>query len=315
MDDAHKLMVKIAKMYYEEGMTQTVISERLGISRPKVSRLMHEAMEQGIIRIEIASTVGDHSELMQNLQSGFDLLEAIVVHVNEPITYEAVSYALGVEAATYFQRIVKDGDVVGLTWGSALASMVTHLPLEKKPSCMVVQLVGGLGSPNTNTHATDLVSRTATTLGAKMSLLPAPGVVGSVDSANILLSDHHVNQALEWAKRTDVAFVGLGSTKYNPFLLQHKEIITLEELHKLQSQGAVGDISLHFFDGDGQEIESEFHRRVIGISYENLKKIPRVVAIAGGMDKHQAILGAVRGKLINTLITDQVTADYLLGEV
>lgn len=306
-------MIKIAKMYYEQGFTQTTISERLGISRPTISRLMHEAMEQGIVRIEIASTEGDYAELTQELELRFDLLEAIVVDVKGPISYEAVSLALGVMAAAYFQRIVKNGDVVGLTWGSALAAMVTHLTQDKRPDCMIVQLVGGLGSPSTNTHATELVTRTAMALDAKLSLLPAPGVVGSIDSAKLLLSDHHVNQALEWAKRTNVAFVGLGSTKYNPFLLEHEEVITLEELHELQSQGAVGDISLHFYDQRGREIDSEFHRRVIGISYENLQNIPRVVAIAGGADKHQAILGAVKGKLINTLITDQETANYLIN--
>ena len=314
MNDSQILMVKIAKMYYQEGLTQTVISERMGLSRPKVSRLMQEAIEQGIVRIEIASPPGDNSDLMLMLQSKFDLLEAIVVNVTGNLTYEVVSHVLGAEAAIYFHRVVKDGDVIGLTWGNALASMVTHLTPEKKPNCMVVQLLGGLGSPNTNTHATDLVSRMAMVLGAKMSLMPAPGVVGSIDSAKLLLSDHHINQALEWVKRTDVAFVGIGPTKYNPFLMQHEEVITLAEMNKLQSQGAVGDISLNFYDCEGKEIDSEFHHRVIGINYEILKTIPRVVAVAGSEDKYQAILGAVKGKLINTLITDQVTAQKLVEE-
>jgi len=314
MNDSRKLMIKIAKMYYEEGITQTVISQRLKVSRPKVSRLMQEAIEQGIVRIEIASTLEDCSDLMIKLQAKFNLYEAIVVNMRSPITYERVSIALGEEAAAYFQRVVKDGDVVGLSWGSALASMVANLNSEKKPNCLVAQLVGGLGSPNTNTHATELVSRVAMTLDAKMSLMPAPGIVGSIDSARLLLSDRHINQALDWAKKTDIAFVGIGSAVYNPFLMQNEEIITLEEMKKLRSQGAVGDISLNFYDIHGVEIDSEFHRRVIGISYDTLKSIPRVVGIAGGEDKYYAIFGALKGKLVNTLIVDHVTAQRLLEE-
>lgn len=314
MTETKKLIVKIAKMYYEEGLTQTAISKRLGISRPKISRLMQEALDQGIVRIEIASIPGDYADLMQELESKYDLVEAIVVEVAGPLTYETASHFLGIAAAELFQRIVKDGDVIGLTWGSALASMVAHLEQERKPNCMVVQMVGGLGSPNTNTHATDLVIRTAMALGARMSLMPAPGVVDSIDSAELLIADRHISQALDFVKKTDVAFVGIGATKHNPFLMRNEEIITYEEMGVLRSQGAVGDISLHFFNPDGLEIDSEFHRRVIGVSYEVLKGIPRVVGIAGGPDKYKAILGAIQGGLVNTLITDTETAQKLIEE-
>lgn len=314
MSETQKLMVKIAKMYYEEGLTQAAISKQLGISRPKVSRLMQEAMEQGLIRIEIASIPGDFSDVMQKLQSKFNLLEAIVVEVTGPMTYECVSHFLGIAAANYFQRIVRDGDVIGLTWGSALASMVAHLDQDKKPNCLVVQMLGGLGSPDTNTHATDLVIRTAMTLGAKMSLMPAPGLVETIDSAKLLIADRHVSQALDLVKKTMVAFVGIGATKHNPFLMRNEEIITWEEMGMLRSQGAVGDISLHFYDRDGIEVESEFQKRVIGVSFEDMKKIPRMVGVAGGPEKYEAILGALHGGIINTLITDTQTAQRLIEE-
>jgi DNA-binding transcriptional regulator LsrR (DeoR family) len=314
MNESQILMVKIAKMYYEQGLTQTEISKRMGLSRPTISRLMQDALQQGIVKIKIASIPGDYSDLMHQVQFKFDLNEVIVVDVTCPLTYEGVSHALGIAAAEYFHRVVRDGDVIGLTWGSALASMVKHLGQEKKPHCLVVQLVGGLGSPNTNTHATELVSRMATTLGGKMSLMPAPGVVGSIDSKKLLIADPQISQALDLVRRTDVAFVGIGATKHNPFLMRNEEVITELEMEKLRSQGAVGDISLHFYDIHGVEVDSEFHRRVIGVDYEVLKEIPRVVGIAGGEEKFEAILGAIQGKLINTLITDQVTAEKLMEE-
>ena len=155
MNDSQRLMVKIAKLYYRQGMTQTEIAKKINLSRPTVSRIMQEALQQGIVRIEIANIPGDYSDLIFELETKYSLTEVIVVDVNCPMTYESVSHHLGIAAADYFHRVVKDGNVIGLTWGSALASMVKHLAQEKMPNSLIVQLVGGLGSPNTNTHATD----------------------------------------------------------------------------------------------------------------------------------------------------------------
>lgn len=315
MNQQQRLMIKIAKMYYEEGLTQQVISERLRLSRPKVSRLMHDAIEQGIVKITIESEPGSYIHIEQQLEEKFGLLEAVVVEVSEPITYETVSVALGAAAASHFQQVVVDGDIIGLTWGSTLAGMVNNLSQEKKPNCLVVQLVGGLGDPNTNTHATDLVSRTSMALGAKMSLMPAPGVVRSIESAKLLRADAYINQALDLVKKTDVAFIGIGATERNSLLMRNEQIITWKELEALRAAGAVGDMSLHFYDVNGKQVGVELDQRVIGISFNDMKNLRRKVGVAGGPDKYLAILGAIRGGLINSLVTDKQTAEKLISEV
>lgn len=314
MSQQQRLMIKIAKMYYEEGLTQQVISERLRFSRPKISRLMHNAIEQGIVTITIKSEPGSHIHIEQQLEEKFGLLEAVVVEVSEPITPETVSAALGATAAQHFQQVVMDGDVIGLTWGSTLASMVENLSREKKPNCLVVQLVGGLGDPHTNTHATDLVSRTAMTIAAKMSLMPAPGVVSSVESVKLLRADAYISQALDLVKKTDVAFIGIGATERNSLLMRNEQIITWNEMEQLRRSGAVGDMSLHFYDVNGKQVGLDLDKRVIGISFNDMKEINRRVGIAGGTDKYLAILGAIRGSLINSLITDKQTAERLISE-
>ena len=315
MHQQKRLMIKIAKMYYEEGLTQQVISERLRLSRPKVSRLMHDAIEQGIVKISIESEPGSQIQLEQQLEDKFGLLEAVVVEISEPITYETVSATLGAAAAQHFQQVVVDGDIIGLTWGSTLASMVENLNQEKKPNCLVVQLVGGLGDPNTNTHATDLVSRTAMALSAKMSLMPAPGVVSSADSAKLLCSDRYISQALDLVKKTDVAFIGIGAAERNSLLMRDEQIITWKEMEQLRTAGAVGDMSLHFYDVNGNQVGLDLDKRVIGISFKDMKEIKRKVGIAGGPEKYLAVLGAIRGGLINSLVTDKQTAERLISEV
>jgi len=308
MNEKRRLMIKIAKLYYESGLTQDAISQRLRLSRPRVSRLMQEALEQGIIKISIAQETGSYAELEQQLETRFGLLEAIIVDAAEP----AVSKELGVAAAERFTRLVQDGDTVGLTWGVTLASMVENLEPEKKRNSMVVQMVGGLGEPQSETHATGLVSRTSAAIGASLWLLPAPGVVASAELAALFRSDRHILQTLEMGKKVDIAFVGIGAPTRNSLLMRDESIISWQEMEKLMALGAVGDIALHFYDVQGNPVQTELNNRVIGISLGEMRLLNRVVGIAGGAEKFNAILGAIRGRFINTMITDPSTAKKLL---
>lgn len=312
MNEKQRLMIKIAKLYYESGLTQDTISQRLRLSRPRVSRLMQEAVEQGIVKISIVQEPGSFADLEQQLENRYGLLEVLVSETVDPSSAETVSRDLGFAAAEYFSHAVFDGDVVGLTWGATLAAMVENLHPEKKHRCVIVQLVGGLGEPQSETHATGLVSRTAIALGASMRLMPAPGVVSSINSAQLLRSDRYIGQALEIVKKADVAFVGIGAPTRDSLLMRNEYIITWQEMDALMLQGAIGDIGLHFFNIYGQPVEAELDERVMGISLADLRAIERVVGVAGGADKFNAILGAIRGKLINILITDRSTAEKLL---
>lgn len=305
-------MIKIAKLYYEAGLTQDAISQRLRLSRPRVSRLMQEALDSGIVKISIAQEPGSYAVLEQEIETRYGLLEVIIVDVNNSEGIEAVSRDLGIAAAEHFGRLVQDGDVVGLTWGVTLASMVENLQPEKKRNSVVVQMVGGLGEPQAETHATGLVSRTSTSIGASLCLLPAPGVVSTAEFASLLRSDRHISQILEMVKKVDVAFVGIGAPTRNSLLMRDESIISWKEMEKLIALGAVGDISLHFYDVRGNLVKTELDERVIGISLEEMRSLNRVVGIAGGLEKFNAILGAIRGHFINTLITDPVIARNLL---
>jgi DNA-binding transcriptional regulator LsrR (DeoR family) len=239
-------------------------------------------------------------------------MEALVVDVTEPGSGAAVARELGQAAAAFFRRAVQDGDVIGLTWGATLAGMVDHLQPEKKQRVMVAQMVGGLGEPSSETHATDLARRVSLALDATLNLLPAPGIVNSVEVARLLRADRHIAQSLEAASRSNIAFVGIGAPGAGSVLTRDESIISREEVKRLVAMGAVGDIGLHFFDAAGGPILSDVEDRVIGVGLDVIRSLPRVVGIAGGTGKVAAVLGALRGKFINTLVTDVETARRLL---
>ena len=312
MNDKQRLMIKAAKLYYEKGLTQEVISQKLRLSRPRVSRMLQEALDSGIVQITVSPGLCSFTEIEARLEERFGLSEAVVVEVSDPDSRQAISRELGPIAADVFTRLVQDCDVIGLSWGTCLASMVEHLQPQKKSSAVVVQMTGGLGAPDTDTHATDIASRTAMALGATLRLLPAPGIVHSQETAQLLRSERYIAQALETAEKTNIAFLGIGSTSRNSPPIHDGSIITWEEAEELGRMGAVGELNLRFYDINGDPVKSELDERVIGVQLNTIRSIDHVVAVAAGGEKVKAILGALRGRLIDTLITDTATATKLL---
>jgi DNA-binding transcriptional regulator LsrR (DeoR family) len=307
----NRLMVKVARLYYENGCTQEVIANRLRISRPRVSRLLQEARETGLVQIKIASLPGDFAELERLLEAKFDLSEVVVVEVSAPESHSTVAHELGEAAADYFGRVVQDGDVIGLTWGETLASMVDNLVPEKKQNIMVAQMVGGLGDPAQESHATDLARRASLALNATLNLLPAPGIMGSLEAARLLKSERYIAQAMQTACKANIVFAGIGALNQEAVLMRDESIISWKEVTPLLERGAVGEIGLHFYDINGIPIFSEVDERVIGVGLDSFRSLPLVVGIAGGKDKARAILGAVRGRFIKSLITDVHAARFL----
>ena len=310
--DEQRLLVKVSKMYYEEGLAQDDIMLRLNLSRSKISRLLQQARDEGIVQITVNSPRHLFSDLENRLEKKYGLDEAIVVEAHPADSRENIIHELGVAAAGYLERSVEATTTLGISWGSTLHSMVAALHSKRLPKTKVVQIIGGLGQPEAEVHATDLCHRLARSLGSKLTLLPVPGIVATRQARNVLLSDLYVQQATEMFNHLDLAFVGIGAPVADSILIRDSSILSCEELNSLLENGAVGDIALRFFDVQGQPLQSEIDERVIGITFEQLKRTRRVIGIAGGPEKFQAILGALHGKLVNVLITDSKTAEKLL---
>ena len=307
-----RLLTKVSKLYYEEGLRQDEIVTRLNLSRSKVSRMLQKARDEGIVRITVHEPSGVFTDLETRLENRYRLQEVVVVEAHQPESQAVVSREIGVAAAEYLARTIRTDDTVGISWGSTLHEMVAELPPMDFPDVQVVQIIGGLGRPESELHATDLCRRMARRLNCQMTLLPAPGIVDDQVTRAAFLSDSHVQNAIKLFSKIQVAFVGIGAPSVHSVVLRDGSIITAEEMENLRGNGAVGDIALRYFDTYGQAVPSEVNQRVIGMDLTELSKIERVVGVAGGPQKADVILGALRGHLINVLITDHVTAQNLL---
>jgi DNA-binding transcriptional regulator LsrR (DeoR family) len=221
---------------------------------------------------------------------------------------------LGPVAAACLARGLQGGEVVALSWGTAVLSVVNALPAMDLPDLRVVQLLGGLGELEAETHGAELARRMAQSLGAKPRPIHAPGIVKDEAVRNALVTDPQVADTLELAGRADVALVGIGVFESGSTLLAGGKTLTDREFEDLKSHGVVGDIALQFFDDEGRHVDHPINRRIVGTGMEQIKAIGRRIGVAGGAEKVRAILAALRGGLINVLVTDSYTAVRLLEE-
>ncbi len=312
--DELRLMAKVARMYHQQGLTQSEIMRRLNIHQSTVSRVLKRAEREGIIRIIISVPSGTHTELEEALQSAYGLEDAVVVDCGGD--EEQIVRDLGSAAAFYLESTLKPNDVVGISsWSAALLAMVNALrPSQRFKDARVVQILGGIGSPNAEVHATQLTRRLADLIGGAATLLPAPGVVGSRSARDVLMKDRFVREAVQLFPSVTLALVGIGATEPSRALASSGNVFSPQEIRLLAGKGAVGDICLRFFDAAGQEVITELNDRVISVELAQLRAVPRVVGVAGGRRKYYAIRGALAGTLVKVLITDVGCARQLLAE-
>jgi DNA-binding transcriptional regulator LsrR (DeoR family) len=312
--DELRLMAKVARMYYSQGLRQTEICERLSIHQSTVSRVLKRAEREGIVRVSVSLPPGTHTDMEDALQARYGLPEAIVVDCLEDEAQ--IAHDLGAAAAYYLENTLKPSDIIGISaWSATLLEMVNAMhPSQRFRNTRVVQILGGVGSPNAEVHAAQVTRRLADLLGGEATLIPAPGVVGSRNARDVLLKDRFVTEALSLFEKVSLALVGIGAPEPSRALASSGNTFTPQEIRMLVDRGAVGDICLRFFDAAGCPVATELNDRVISMDLDQLGAVRRVVGVAGGRRKTKAIRGALAGKRINVLITDLATAERLLAD-
>ena len=163
--DELRLLAKVARLYHGAGLRQSEITERLNVHQSTVSRLLKRAEKEGIVRVTFSMPSGLHPELEDELQTTFGLREAIVVDAID--AEDQIARDLGAAAAFYLETTLKPTDVVGISsWSASLLAMVEAMhPNPRAAGARVVQILGGIGNPGAEAHATHLTRRLANLVG------------------------------------------------------------------------------------------------------------------------------------------------------
>jgi DNA-binding transcriptional regulator LsrR (DeoR family) len=307
-----RLISRVAQMYHIEHKRQAEIAQHLRLSQATVSRMLKRAEAEDIVRTSVIPPVGVYADLEQALREHYNLPEAVVVDCSEDRA-GAIMARIGEAAAHLLEITLTPGEIIGVSsWSQTIFKMVENIhPQKSAQAKYVVQTLGGMGDPSVQTHATQLTTRLAKLTGAEPKLLSVQGVTTSREAKLLMMGDPFVRDTLDLFGSISLAIVGIGAVEPSELLARSGNIFSARELADLAEAGAVGDVSLRFFDKDGNLVKTPLDERVIGISLEDLSKVERVIALAGGQEKSAAIAGALRIGVIDMLVTDKFTAERL----
>jgi len=311
MESQRSLLVKISELYYYENMSQLEIAKALQLSRPKVSRLLAQARRQGIVEISIADSVLFSFHHAQRLKELLGLSHVIVVPSGAD--KEQALLAAGRAAGNYLNEILHENMQIGISWGSAMDSLVQQFhPLRSMPSARILQLSGGVHTTAYNIDSRELTLRLARKLGAAYSILQAPLLVSCREVRDVLLREPELALHFRHFQSLDLALVGIGSMLPAQSMLYKAGYISLQESQAQIEAGFAADICANRIYKDGSIRPNAISDRLIAISLQQLRRIPNVLAVAVGEDKVLPILAAAKGGFIKTLITDEIAASSLL---
>lgn len=309
-----RLMVKIAQMYYEQDLTQAEISHQLGIYRTTISRLLKKVRQLGIVTIAINYDYNENLVLEQQLKSRFNLKEAIVVSTTNPFDLEGQLALMAKQCAIFLNSIIEKNNIIGFSWGSAVATLVEHMDsLSQSRHVTCIPMVGGpSGKLESRYHVNTLVYGAAMKLKGESLLVDFPAILEQKSTRDGIMQSRHFSHVADYWDRLDIAIVGIGS----PTMSGHsswRAFYGSDVIAHFNDRRVIGDICSRFYDCDGVPIETYISDKTITIELEQIKRARYAVGIAHSSDKVNAIIGALRGKYINCLVTTKETAEEILN--
>ena len=309
------LAARIAWLHFRKGMTNLAIGAALGISRFRVARLLDQAIQSGLVTITINSPFSIDERLSADLAAVYGIDQAFVFPVETadgPVFQEQwVIDSVGSLAARCLAELLSDGDKVGVSWGDAINSVANALSgIPNFPRADIVQMVGGANSVTSYRQQMASLLRLAAAAHSHFYGLRAPLVVSDPRTAAGLRREASIKRILDLVPHLDAALVGIGS--WQPPLSQVPAFLTTEELSSARKLGAMADICAMVIDGDGNEIPGAFSLRTIRPPAQDIRSIPRVIGVANGKKKVNAIRAVLKGHWVNMLVTDSTTASALL---
>lgn len=300
------VLTEIATRFYLGEESQIEIARDLGLDPSTVSRHLKRAREEGIVHIEIRAPLRADVDLGREVASRFGLARVVVAPTDPDL-----DASLGPVAAEFVDGLLRSGLRIGISWGRTLAAVVRHLRPGVVGDLAISQLAGGVDDPTPGIQGHELVRRTAELFpGSRVHYLHAPAIVGTGDAHRVLLADRTVKAALDAAARSDVALVGVGAMDEESTLFRGGHVAR-DDWAALLAAGAVGNANTRFFDAAGRPV-ALLDDRTIAISWDQLRSIRTVVAIAAGVERAAAIRGALATGSIDILVTDEATAEAML---
>ena len=309
LSEEDHVILKALHLYYEHDFTQAEVGARMGFSRPKVSKLLAEGKERGLVKIEIAEPADNLVPLEIAIEDRHGLREVVVVATSED--RQTTELSAGRAGAALLARVCTPQTVLGVSWGVSMRALADATPVRSFRCKKVVPLVGGMGKAHIRLHSNEVCADLAEKLGAEHVTLAAPAIASSSLSRAELAALPGIEDTLGEGKACDVAVAGIGGILPTSTMVQ-AGYFTPEEFLGLADGGIVGDICCHFLDEEGNARYPELSERIVGITPEGLRAIPMTIGVATGAEKARGVAAALKGRFVKALVCDRDLAHALL---
>lgn len=304
----YEALARAAHLYYVLGYTQAEIAKRIGITRFKVHRLLAQARERGMVRIEIDVPFTARLELEATLVDKFGLSSAFVCPSEESDDVP-LSDVIGQYAAMVCAALLRDGQTIATSWGSTLRALASAVDPSAAQDIAVVSMIGSL-STRSSQDRYEAASVLADRLSAECFYLPGPILCDSPEAKEAINAQPTARLAIERAANADIAFLSMGGR--NMSSLRECGMLSEADYEEAKAAGAIGNLLGRFIGEDGKAIDHPLNALCLGIGPDELGNIPVRVLCAGGAGKVDVMRAVLRRELATVLVTDEVTARALI---
>ncbi len=306
-----ELLILVASLYYMENLGQAKVAQLAGISQANVSRLLSEARKRGIVTINVKPFSPRNEFLEKQLIDKFDLNHAIVINSSAHRNPVQQRQAIGYFAAPYVSEMIKVNHTVCLAAGRHIQALVENMKAVSAHSNVVfIQAMGHIRSDIHDDDAFEITRKMAKLWNGSSRSIQAPAITQDLDTYKAFTSHRQIKSIINQMDSADLAIIGVGISSDSVFL--DREFISAQDMNQLFKQGVVGEICGQFFDDNGIEVDTTYKDRVIGISLDQLRNTPDVVAIASNANRAKSIRAGIRGGIIKSLVLDDNCAEELI---
>ncbi len=305
------LAVRVAELYYDENKTQDEIGGLLTITRWKVGRLLAQAREQGIVRIEIVHPRARRLAVERELKERFQLSDAVVVPV--PTGSEDLRSRVAQAAADYLTGLRPVPRTLGISWGRTLSDVAERLETGWATGVTVVQINGGVSLNKRRGTAANTAVTIAQKAHGQATLLPSPAILERLETKRAIEADRTVASVLELAAGASAYLYSAGVADESSVLVD-SGYLTSSDVRELVRKGAVGDVVGRYIDANGNTVDPGLDERTVGVGLDQLRAAKTAIFVVDGEAKYAVARAIVTSGLCTVIVTDEGTARALLEE-
>jgi len=310
-----ELIVKVANMYYKQDMDLKEVGKIFNVSYATISRLLKKGREMGIIRIFINSQSNSTNELELELKKAFKVNEVFAINVQHSDAPDIIKNLVAIEAANYLSSILKDCDILGISWGSTIYNVVNNFRNNRRINVDVIQLNGNFSAIPIELNSLDLTRRMKNMFTGSYYFINSETIVENEKIKEILINDTNIKKTFLLHKSVNVALLGIGAFNSKSISNLYEDYLKADEIEELENFNVVGECHHIFFDINGKIFDSKIKKRAISIEKKDLFKIKNKIVVISGIEKTSAIIGAMRANLVDILFIDSLTLENIINKI